>query len=271
MSDKKYYTSKNGKKYAVEVGKIVQDINAAWPEQQFFTINGDTVVLRSSYAENDNNKRAMELVVVSQNAQLEVEDIYAIFECRARVGQASSMEKAAMYQLKYKEMARAEAKARGLGDRNIDNVAILTQKQIMGREALPDLKRKFPWAYATPEQIASDKKWQNIPILGRTAELNEKCRQQLQEVRKNRGFDYMDVLEDTNQIFRSDLLSEHRKQSQKQDLAMQATVAQKITDKQLEDLNSSPIPTSAKENEAKNSSQVSADQMIKQNSGRDMG
>lgn len=271
MSDKKYYTSKNGKKYVVEAGKIVQDINAAWPEQQFFTINGDTVVLRSSYAENDNNKRAVELVVVSQNAQLEAKEIYAILECRSRVGHASSMEKAAMYQLKYKEMARAEAKASGLGDRNIDNAAILTQKQIMGKEALPDLKRKFPWAYATQKQIASDKKWQNIPILGRNAELNEKCRQQLQEIRKNRGFDYINVLEDTNQIFRSDLLSEHKKQSQKQDLAMQATVAQKLTDKQVEELNGSQTATPDKENETKRFSQLTAEQLIKQNSERDMG
>ena len=223
------YTRGN-KTYQVEAGQVIRDINSSWPEQQFFTINGATVQLRTSVGEN--NKRSIQLVVVSEKATLSVQEIYDIMDYRVKAGQASTLEKAAMWQLKYKEMARAEAKAQGYGDSNIYNAHILTEKQVLGMADLPNLKKVFPWAYASKSEIESDRKWKDSWLFGRTAAFRERCRANLAEIRGARGFDYTGVRQEDHTIYQEDKLAQsvstqNELKMQAEVTAMQADVAAK--------------------------------------------
>lgn len=230
----------NGKEYDVKTGREIHDINSSWPDQQFITINGVMINLHTLKSD-EYNKRSLGLEVISERSSLSIPEIYEVISYRIAKKEATNLEKAIIFQLKYHELAKAEAKAQGEIGRGTAETSILTERQILGLEKLPNLKNIFPWAYASTLEIEADKKRKDTWLIGANAAFREDCRENLQEIQKNRWKDYFE----DHTVNQTGLLS---------DLSMQATVSaaerkfalNKLENNQNEDKNSQLVAQDTK-------------------------
>ena len=185
----------NGKEYGVKTGQEIHDINSSWPDQQFLTINGATINLHTIKSRDEYNKRSLNLEIISEknSHNITIPEIYEVISFRIKNREATNLEKALVFQLKYQELARAEAKAEGIDDKSIKEMSCLTEQQILGYERFLDLRKTFPWAYADAKEIEADKKRENYWLIGANAYFRERCRENLQDIQQKRWNDYLNI------------------------------------------------------------------------------
>jgi len=196
----------DGKDYTVEVKGNRNAVN------QTLVINGQEISLTSGEILDNSGKTGlgMHLRITAKGNNVELgdgpydyaykgpskEEIYAVMKERVERGQATAAERLAVYQQQYNNMAKAEALANGKTENDADLLK-LTEAQIQGQEALPDIKKRFPWAYATDKSVIWDKLsqyWDN------DAGFRVKCRESLKETEKMPWFDTMQRRGDTIRI-----------------------------------------------------------------------
>lgn len=188
------------------------------------------------------------------------EDIVQEIKKRQQQGIASRVEQIALYQNEYNNMAKAEALAKGKTE-NDAQLLKLSQEQIDGKKAWPDLKKKFPWAY--------DEKWSDgfKKYFDKETEYKTKCRQYLKEIQQNSSFNIM-------------FKSKSGKSIIIEDVAMQRKIMEeqkKMTSEQMDQGTQRLVAAAEKRQSKRRSSQTEQQQKtvplehIMQNSGRDLG
>lgn len=222
---KEVYTI-NGQRYEVEVKEGSEG-------KQKLVINGQEIVLQSAKVVDNTRKDGLnvELRITASGKNVELgdtrldfsyngpykEEINAVMKERVERGVATQMERIAVYQQDYNHKANAEALAAGKTINEADLLK-LTADQIAGRKPLPDIKRKFPWAYASLTERAKDKVKQ---IWDEKAAFRVSCREHLEE-QKDVWFDIM--YRDGNKVIIRDQFAQNKeklKEDVHKDLAMQ--------------------------------------------------
>lgn len=195
----------NGKKYTVEVK------GDRTSTTQTLIINGQEIKLAP--AKDRNGMTSMNMQIPMPNKEEYngpyMDEIYAVMAERKARGVATRAEELAVYQQDYNNMLKAEFLARGETVIDAEQEKLkLTDKQLQGKEALPDLKKKFPWAYAGTMSVAKDTAAQ---LWDKEARFRMECRRQLIEVKKDTMFDDMRRIGNKNVIV--DQLAIQRKTS----------------------------------------------------------
>jgi hypothetical protein len=195
----------NGKKYTVEVK------GDRTSTTQTLVINGQEIKLAP--AKDRNGKSSMNMQIPMPNKEEYngpyMDEIYAVMAERKARGVANRAEELAVYQQDYNNMLKAEFLARGESELDAEQQKLtLTAKQLEGKEALPDLKKRFPWAYVGKMSVAKDTAAQ---LWDKEARFRMECRRQLIEVKKDTMFDDMRRIGNKNVIV--DQLALQRKAS----------------------------------------------------------
>jgi len=182
----KYKNKNSGKTYDVEVGQSYKDKNGN--EVQPITINGQKMTLSVQQTADNSGKNGKDVVLkINVDGKditndggytgLKKSEIYSILSARAKSGKATQLEQIAVFQQQYNNCAKAEAVAKGLSENDADLLK-LTDKQISGKEPLPDLAKSFPWTQASQKD-----------------EFSAKCRVALKEVEKTAAkYDWFDEM-----------------------------------------------------------------------------
>lgn len=184
----------NGKKYEVEVK------GDRTSTTQTLVINGQEIKLAPAKDRNGLSSMNMQIPMPSKgeyNGPF-MDEIYAVMAERKARGVATRAEELAVYQQDYNDMLKAEFLARGESVIDAEQHKLqLTAKQLEGKEALPDLKKRFPWAYAGTMSVAKDTAAQ---LWDKEARYRMECRRQLEEVKKDTMFDDMRRIGNKNVI-----------------------------------------------------------------------
>lgn len=195
----------NGKKYTVEVK------GDRTSTTQTLVINGQEIKLAPAKDRNGMTSMNMQIPMPSKGDYEGpyMDEIYAVMAERKARGVATRAEELAVYQQDYNNMLKAEFLARGETVIDAEQEKLkLSAKQLEGKEALPDLKKKFPWAYAGTMSVAKDTAAQ---LWDKEARFRMECRRQLIEVKKDTMFDDMRRIGNKNVIV--DQLAIQRKTS----------------------------------------------------------
>lgn len=186
MAKEKYTI--DGQTYEVETGPVSKDKNGG--TVQALTINGQKMTLTVQDT-LDNSKKYGKNVVLRINFDkkyiegdgytgISKSEIYKVLEAREKAGKATQLEKVAVYQQQYNNLAKAEALAKGNAEFEADLMK-LTDRQISGSEAFPPLKEKFPWAFASRADSLTDKVSR---LWSDDAKFRIICREKLEEVKQ---------------------------------------------------------------------------------------
>lgn len=187
MAKEKYTI--NGQTYEVETGAVSKDKNGG--TVQALTINGQKMTLTVQDT-LDNSKKHGKNVVLRMNVDkknidddgyigISKSELYKVLEARQKAGKATQLEKVAVYQQQYNNLAKAEALAKGNAEVDADLMK-LTDRQISGSEKLPSLREKFSWAFASRADSLTDKVSQ---LWSDDAKFRVTCREKFEEVKKN--------------------------------------------------------------------------------------
>ncbi len=181
----------DGQRYEVEVEKSSDG-------KQKLVINGQEITLQTSRVNERGFGVELNIVASGKNVELgktayefaykgpSIDEINAVMKERVARGTATQMERVAVYQQQYNNRAVAEALAKGKSETEADLLK-LKESQISGKEPLPDIKKRFPWAYASKTERAKDYITQK---LNKDAAYRVKCRRFLEE-KKEEMFDQM--------------------------------------------------------------------------------
>ena len=195
----------NGEKYTVEVKG---DRTSA---TQTLVINGQEIKLAPAKDRSGMQSMNMQIPLPSKGEYKgpSMDEIYAVMADRVERGVATRAEQLAVYQQNYNDMLKAEFLARGESVIDAEQHKLkLNAKQLEGKEALPDLKARFPWAYVGTMSVAKDTAAQ---LWDKEARFRMNCRRWLEEVKKDTMFDDMRRVGNKNVIV--DQLAMQRKTS----------------------------------------------------------
>lgn len=211
-NEKETYTI-DGNTYEVEVKGERNAVN------QKLVINGQEIVLKSGPVLDNSGKTGlgMHIEITAKGDKVTLgdqpydyyyngpskEEIYKVMKERVENGQATSAERLAVYQQQYNNMVKAETVANGKTELDADLLK-LTDAQIQGKEPLPNIKDRFPWAYASKLDIVKESVTQ---YWDEKAAHNVKCREQLKKMEKMPYFD--DARRDGNTIKIKDHLAQN--------------------------------------------------------------
>ena len=184
----------NGKKYTVEVK------GDRTSTTQTLVINGQEIKLAPAKDRFGMSSMNLQISLPDKGKYKgpSMDEIYAVMSERRVRGVATRAEELAVYQQDYNNMLKAEYLVLGKSEIDAEQDKLkLTDKQLQGKEALPDLKKRFPWAYADAKKIAEDAKLQKS---SNEAKFRVNCRKRLVEVKKDTMFDDMRRIGNKNVI-----------------------------------------------------------------------
>lgn len=215
---KEVYTI-DGKRYEVEVKESSEG-------KQKLVINGQEITLKSAPVKDNTGKEGLNVeleIIENANSRYDgpnISEINAVMQERVERNSATQMERVAVYQQDYNHKATAEALADGKSMHDADLLK-LTKAQIYGQQPLPDIKKRFPWAYASFKERAMDIMKQS---LSEEAKHRVDCRRYLKE-QKDVYFD--NTYQSGNKMIIKDRFAEQRtiRKDLHNDLAMQRKVS----------------------------------------------
>ena len=175
----------NGKQYEVEVK------GGGNSATQTLIINGQEIKLAPAKDRFGMSSMNLQISLPDKGKYKgpSMDEIYAVMSERKARGVATRAEELAVYQQDYNNMLKAEFLARDKTVIDAEQEKLtLTAKQLEGKEPLPDLKKRFPWAYAGKMSIIRDSIRQYAED---DAKFRANCRRYLKEVKNDTMFDDM--------------------------------------------------------------------------------